>query len=97
MDNRKRMTGSSPAALALVINGTLTGIGAVFVTTSSVTVTALATLAALATAFMWLQRGGRTAQVPQESLAGPSQKRTLATLDNRGPLTTRRRAGRTWP
>lgn len=58
MDNRKRVTGSSPAALALLINGTLTGIGAVFLTTSSVAVTALAALAALVTAvaFMWWQR-----------------------------------------
>jgi hypothetical protein len=58
MDNRKRGTHSSPAAFALVINGTLTGIGAVFVTTASVAVTALATLAAVATAiaFMCSQR-----------------------------------------
>jgi hypothetical protein len=55
MDNRKRMTRSSPAALALVINGTLTGIGAVFITTASVAVTALAALAT-AVAFVWSQR-----------------------------------------
>lgn len=58
MDNRKRVARSSPAALTLVINGTLTGIGAVFVTTASVAVTALAAFAAVATAiaFMWFQR-----------------------------------------
>lgn len=58
MDNRKRMTRWSPAALTLVINGTVTGIGAVFVTTASVAVAALAALAALAMAVVvvWSQR-----------------------------------------